>query len=131
MENNADFLVEKLKLIKELNANLWGWPNEQVQLKEAGDLLADLITDFPENTSVLINIGALRIDQGKYKEAMTFLKKAESIGSADRNLYLNIAIAMLNISAQTRVNAQVWFKTAETFWADDLTITAYFDPQGY
>ncbi|AMP99046.1 hypothetical protein AY601_2145 [Pedobacter cryoconitis] len=131
MENTADSLVERLKLIKKLNGNLWGWPNEKVQLKQAGDVLATLIADFPENTSVLINMGALQVDQGKYKEAMTFLKKAESIGSADRNLYLNIAIAMLNISAQTRADAHLWFKKAEAFQADELTIAAYFDPQGY
>ncbi|MBB5644746.1 hypothetical protein [Pedobacter cryoconitis] len=59
------------------------------------------------------------------------MKKAESIGSADRNLYLNIAIAMLNISAQTRANAKVWFKKAEGLEADELSLVAYFDPQGY
>lgn len=131
MENNTDSLVEKLKLIKKLNGNLWGWPNEKVQLKEAGALLAALIADFPENTLVLINMGALLVDQGKYEQAMTFLKKAESIGPADRNLYLNIAIAMLNISVQTRANAQAYFKKAEAFGADELTIAAYFDPHGY
>ncbi|MBB5619457.1 hypothetical protein HDE69_000493 [Pedobacter cryoconitis] len=59
------------------------------------------------------------------------MKKAESIGSADRNLYLNIAIAMLNISAQTRANAKAWFKKAEGFEVNELSLVAYFDPQGY
>lgn len=114
-----------------MNAGLWGWPNEKVQLKEAEDLLITLVSDFPENTLVLTNIGALKCDQGKYEEAIVFLKKAESIGSADRNLYLNIAIAMLNISAQTRANAKALFKKAESFKADELSLVAYFDPQGY
>lgn len=129
MENKS--LIEKFKLIRKLNAGLWGWPDEKVQMKEAEDLLTDLVADFPENTLALTNIGALKCDQGKYEEAIVFLKKAESIGSAERNLYLNIAIAMLNISAQTRANAKVWFKKAEGLEADELSLVAYFDPQGY
>lgn len=129
MENKS--LIEKLKLIRKLNEGLWGWPNEKVQLKEAENLLTDLVSDFPENTLVLTNIGALKCDQGKYEEAIVFLKKAESIGSADHNLYLNMAIAMLNISDQTRANAKAWFKKAEGFEVNELSLVAYFDPQGY
>lgn len=33
MENKS--LIKKLKLIRKLNAGLWGWPNEKVQLKKA------------------------------------------------------------------------------------------------
>lgn len=130
MENN-DALIEKLKLIRKLNEGLWGWPEEKEHLQQAEDILKELISEFPENTLVMTNMGALRCDQGKYKEAIVFLKKAESIGSADRNLYLNIAIAMLNISAQTMANAKIYFKKAEGFKADKLSLAAYFDPQGY
>ncbi|RAJ29154.1 tetratricopeptide repeat protein [Pedobacter cryoconitis] len=100
-------------------------------MEEAEHILTGLVSEFPENTLVLTNIGALRCDQGDYEEAMVFFKKAESIGSADRNLYLNIGIALLNISAKTSADAQNYFKKAEGFEADEWTVMAYFDPQAH
>ncbi|MGY0034866.1 hypothetical protein [Pedobacter sp. NJ-S-72] len=133
MENSAAdrMLNQKLELIKELNDGLWGYPNSSVHLKQAEDILTDLLLSFPENTLVLTNIGMLLCDQGKYEEALMHLKKAELIGTFDKNLYLNIGIAMMNISAETRERAPDYFKKAKDLDDAELSIVAYFDPQGY
>jgi len=124
-------LNQKLKLVKELNEGLWGYPNESVHLDKAEGLLTDLLLHFPENTLVLINIGALLCDQGKYKEAMVHLKKAEQLGTPDKNLYLNIGIAMMNISVRMHKKALDYFNKAKDLDAAEFSIAAYFDPQGY
>jgi Tfp pilus assembly protein PilF len=126
-----DLLNQKLKLIKKLNDGLWGYPNESGHLEKAEDILTDLLLRFPENTLVLTNMGALLCDQGKYEEAMIHLEKAECIGTSDRNLYLNIGVAMMNISAQTRKKAPDYFKKAKDFDEAEFSLAAYFDPQGY
>ncbi|QNK64753.1 hypothetical protein H7F33_09855 [Pedobacter sp. PAMC26386] len=58
------------------------------------------------------------------------MKNAEENGSTDKNLYMNLGIALMNILGQTDA-ALCYFEKAKYFDPDILSFTAYFDPQGY
>ncbi len=85
----------------------------------------------PFNIIALINLGACLLDTGRHAQGLEMLKKAEKIGSKDKNLYFNIAVALMNINAQTRKEAKYYFEKAVSLSADNRTIEAYFDPHGH
>ena len=102
----------------------------KTNLNLAETALRKLIMKHPKNTFVLTNLGAILSDQGKHQDALIILKTAESLGSEDSNLFLNIAIAKMSIEKQ-RPSAKGYFDKANKFKASNLTIKAYFDPHAH
>lgn len=96
----------------------------------AQHLLEKLQSEHPGNTVILTNLGAVLSDQGQHKRALLRLLKAANLGSDDRNLYMNIGIAKMNINEE-RGSAKAYFDKARELKPDPLTIEAYFDPHGH
>ena len=122
---------QKLQQVKNLYAE--AWKNQELwekNLDEGIEILEKLLNEKPGNTQVITSLGALISDRGRHREALAVLKKAEG-KTSDANLYFNIGVAMMNISAQTRENARAYFLKAGKMEADPLTIQAYIDFMGY
>ena len=131
MENEMLFIEQQLLQVQQLQEHLWGFPNEQQALTAAETLLDDLLVQFPENTWVLTVMGAVLCDNGRHDDALIPLRKAESIGSTDQNLYRNIGIALMNTPDKNQREARQYFEKAQRLQSHPLTIVAYFDPIGY
>lgn len=120
-----------LKIVVELYKEIWTdskkWKQNHQKIEQ---YLTELLTLNPNNTKALTNLGAILSDNGKHKNALTELKKAEKLNSKDANLYRNIGIVKMNIESE-RKNAKQYFEIAKTMVSDELTIEAYFDPQGH
>ena len=85
----------------------------------------------PYNVTALISLGACFSDCGQHKNALRILRKAEKIGSNDKNLYFNIGVALVNIDSTTRRDAKKYFEKSASMRKNDLSIEAYFDPMGH
>jgi Flp pilus assembly protein TadD len=83
------------------------------------------------NTVTLTNLGAAMLDIGKHGDALKILKQAEAVDSTDRNLYFNIAVAMMNISSATRTQAKPYFDKAASLNPYPETIQSYFDAHAH
>lgn len=120
-----------LKIIVELYNEIWTdskkWKENYQRIEQ---YLTELLILYPNNTRALTNLGAILLDNGKHKNALTELQKAEKLNSKDANLYRNIGIAKMNIESE-RQNAMKYFEIAKTMESDELTIEAYFDPHGH
>lgn len=81
----------------------------------------------PRNTIVLTNLGCALADSGNHSAAFRILKKGEEIGSEDSHLFFNIAVAMMNLNARSRVRARDYFDRASNLHPRDDTMKAYFD----
>ncbi len=57
--------------------------------------LDEILLIEPENTSALINIGAINSDMGENEKALEYLRMALNLGSEDKNLFVNLAIVMI------------------------------------
>ena len=99
--------------------------------KLAISLFLKAYTQFPENIVVLTNLGAALSDIGKHRDALSYLQKAERIGTNDSNLYFNIAVAKMNIDSATRKEAIVYFNKASKLISNPMTLRAYFDPMAH
>ena len=125
---NSDCVLEiVVKLHKEIWTDLKKWDENHHKIKE---YLTKLLSENPNDTRALTNLGAILSDTGKHKEALTELKKAKKLGTNDANLYRNIGIAKLNIETE-RQNAKKCFEIANQMEPNELTIEAYFDPHGH
>jgi tetratricopeptide (TPR) repeat protein len=98
---------------------------------KAKSILLKALEFDPGNTITLTNLGAVFLDTGKHSEGLEILTRAEAIGSSDRNLYFNIGVAMMNLTADTRSKAKMYFNRAASMKASPKTIEAYFDAHGY
>ena len=120
-----------LKIVVQLNNEVWSdsnkWKQNHLKIEK---YLAELLSVYPNDTRALTNLGATLSDNGKHKDALTELLKAEKLKSKDANLYRNIGIAKMNIQSE-RQNAKEYFEIANKLESDELTIESYFDPQGY
>jgi Flp pilus assembly protein TadD len=120
-----------LKIVVKLYKEIWTdsnkWNENHLKIEH---YLNKLLTENPNDSRVLINLGAILSDNGKHKDALTELLKAEKMNSKDANLYRNIGIAKMNIESE-RQNAKEYFEIANKLKSDELTIEAYFDPHGY
>ena len=134
--NDIDLLNFKdsdsiLKIVVKLYKEIWTdskkWKENHHKIEK---YLTELLIVYPNDTRALTNLGAILSDNGKYKDALTELQKAEKLNSKDANLYQNIGIAKMNIESE-RQNAKKYFEIADKLDSDELTIEAYFDPHGF
>lgn len=126
-ENPDSILSIVVQLYKEAWAKSNKWEQNHSKIEKH---LTGLLSENPNDTRALINLGAILSDNGKHKDALTELLKAEKLQSEDANLYKNIGIAKMNIESE-RQNAKEYFAIANKLEPDKLTIEAYFDPQGH
>jgi Flp pilus assembly protein TadD len=120
-----------LTQVKALYAEVWKDTSKwTANFGKATRMLKSMLAERPDDTRALTCLGAIYSDQGRHREALEILRKAARLGSTDRNLYMNIAIAMMNLESQ-RSGAMRYFRKAGTLSADRLTFEAYFDPQGH
>jgi tetratricopeptide (TPR) repeat protein len=122
---------QRLQNVKKLQAKRW--ENED-HWDEINDLLIkeleEILVIEPHNTAALINIGAVYSDMGENERALDYLKTALSLGSEDKNLYINLAIVMVYMEMHQEEYHE-YLETAENMTEDPLTFKAYFDPQSH
>ncbi|MFP3835076.1 tetratricopeptide repeat protein [Chryseobacterium sp. SIMBA_028] len=124
-------IPQRLENVKKLQAKRW-------QNEDHWDTLNDLLVKEldeilliePENTSALINIGAIYSDMGENEKALYYLKKALNLGSEDKNLFVNLAIVMIYMEKHQAEYLE-YLEEAEGKVEDALTFKAYFDPQSH
>lgn len=124
-------ITQRLENIKKLQAKRWEnedhWDDiNELLLNE----LQDILKVEPQNTSALINLGAVLCDSGEYKGALAALKIALHLGSEDKNLYTNLAIVMVDMGTDAEEYHE-YLETAENMSENPLTFKAYFDPHTY
>ncbi|RLJ33709.1 hypothetical protein CLU97_3196 [Chryseobacterium sp. 7] len=115
--------VKKLQAKRWENEDHWDTLNELL-VKE----LEEVLLIEPENTSALINIGAIYSDMGENEMALEYLKKALYFGSKDKNLFVNLAIVLVYMEKHQEDYLE-YLEEAEDKTEDPLTFKAYFDPQ--
>ncbi|KAA2224427.1 tetratricopeptide repeat protein [Chryseobacterium sediminis] len=115
--------VKKLQAKRWENEDHWDTLNDLL-VKELDEIL--LIE--PENTSALINIGAIYSDMGENEKALEYLKMALQLGSKDKNLFVNLAIVLVYMEKHQEEYLE-YLEEAEDKTEDPLTFKAYFDPQ--
>lgn len=124
-------ITERLEKVKKLQAKRW---DNEDYWDEINDLLINELQDIlkiePQNTSALINLGAILCDSGEYKGALAALKIALQLGSEDKNLYTNLAIVMVDMGKDAEEYHE-YLEIAENMIENPLTFKAYFDPQSY
>ncbi|MFS4430159.1 tetratricopeptide repeat protein [Chryseobacterium sp. S90] len=122
-------IPQRLENVKKLQARRWEnedhWDTlNDLLIKELDEIL--LIE--PENTSALINIGAVYSDMGENEKALEYLKMALNLGSKDKNLFVNLAIVLVYMEKHQEEYLE-YLEEAEDKTEDPLTFKAYFDPQ--
>ncbi|MFZ4930067.1 hypothetical protein [Chryseobacterium sp. Mn2064] len=121
----------RLENVKKLQAKRW--ENED-HWDTLNDLLVKELDEIlllePENTSALINIGAIYSDMGENEMALQYLKKALHLGSEDKNLFINLAIVMIYMEKHQAEYLE-YLEDAEGKVENPLTFKAYFDPQSH
>lgn len=121
----------RLENVKKLQAKRW--ENED-HWDELNDLLIKELDEIllvePENTSALVNIGAVYSDIGENEKALKYLMTALHLGSEDKNLFINLAIVMVYIEKHPEEYHE-YLEEAEDKTEDPLTFKAYFDPQSH
>lgn len=115
--------VKKLQAKRWENEDHWDAINDLL-IKELDEILAL----EPENTSALINIGAIYSDMGEDEQALKYLYQALNLGSADKNLFINLAIVMTYMGKHPEEYHE-FLEIAEDKTEDPLTFKAHFDPQ--
>ncbi len=92
-------------------------------------LMLKVLDQNPNDIIAMTNLGAAYCDLGKYDEAINVLKKAERLGSEDKNTLFNIGVALINSASQ--IEAKKYFKSSQKFMANEFTYQAYVDLMGY
>lgn len=122
-------ITTRLENVKKLQAKRW--ENED-HWDTLNDLLVKELDEIlliePENTSALINIGAIYSDMGENEKALEYLKMALHLGSKDKNLFVNLAIVLVYMEKHQKEYLE-YLEEAEDKTEDPLTFKAYFDPQ--
>ncbi|QWT85646.1 tetratricopeptide repeat protein [Chryseobacterium sp. PCH239] len=122
-------ITTRLENVKKLQAKRW--ENED-HWDTLNDLLVKELDEIlliePENTSALINIGAIYSDMGENEKALEYLKMALHLGSKDKNLFVNLAIVLVYMEKHQEEYLE-YLEEAEDKTEDPLTFKAYFDPQ--
>lgn len=119
----------RLENVKKLQAKRW--ENED-HWDTLNDLLVreleEILLIEPENTSALINMGAVYSDMGENEKALEYLKAALNLGSQDKNLFINLSIVLVYMGKHQEEYLE-YLEEAEDKMEDPLTFKAYFDPQ--
>lgn len=125
-------ITTRLQNIKKLQAKRWD--NEEEHWDEINELLIKELDEIlliePENTVALVDLGTIYSDLGENEQAIYYLKQALKLGSEDKNLYINIAIVMVDMGMHAE-EFHEYLEIAEDKEEDPLTFKAYFDPQSY
>lgn len=121
--------VQRLENVKKLQAKRW--ENED-HWDTLNDLLVKELDEIlliePENTSALTNIGAIYSDMGENETALEYLKKALSLGSEDKNLFVNLTIVMIYMEKHQSEYLE-YLEDVEEKVENPLTFKAHFEPQ--
>ncbi len=124
-------IIQRLENVKKLQAKRW---DNEDHWDEINDLLIKELDEIlliePQNTSALINIGAIYSDMGENETALEYLEKALSLGSEDKNLFINLSIVMVYMERHPEEYHE-YLETAEDKTEDPLTFKAYFDPNSH
>lgn len=124
-------IIQRLENVKKLQAKRW---DNEDHWDEINDLLIKELDEIlliePQNTSALINIGAIYSDMGENETALEYLEKALSLGSEDKNLFINLSIVMVYMEKHPEEYHE-YLETAEDKTEDPLTFKAYFDPNSH
>ncbi len=124
-------ITSRLENVKKLQAKRW--ENED-HWDTLNDLLVKGLNEIllvePENTSALINIGAIYSDMGENEKALFYLKKALHLGSNDKNLFVNLAVVLIYMEKHQEEYLE-YLEEVEDKTEDPLTFKAYFDPQSH
>lgn len=115
--------VKKLQAKRWENEDHWDTLNDLL-VKELDEIL--LIE--PENTSALVNIGAVYSDMGENEKALEYLKMALNLGSKDKNLFINLSIVLVYMGKHQEEYLE-YLEEAEDKTEDPLTFKAHFEPQ--
>jgi len=92
-------------------------------------LLESALKAQPDDTLLLTCYGTVLSDCGFHEAAIAALKRAVQLGAADRNVYFNLGVALMNSAA--RRGAMKYFNRAAGLEVRPDTWEAYFDPQGH
>ncbi len=122
-------ISQRLENVKKLQAKRWQnedhWDTlNDLLIKELDEIL--LIE--PENTSALINIGAIYSDMGENEKALAYLKTALKLGSEDKNLFVNLAIVMIYMEKHQSEYLE-YLEEVEDKVESPLTFKAHFELQ--
>jgi len=124
-------IIQRLENVKKLQAKRW---DNEDHWDEINDLLIKELDEIlliePQNTSALINIGAIYSDMGENETALEYLEKALNLGSEDKNLFINLSIVMVYMERHPEEYHE-YLETAEDKTEDPLTFKAYFDPNSH
>ncbi|KQM45945.1 tetratricopeptide repeat protein [Chryseobacterium sp. Leaf201] len=124
-------IIQRLENVKKLQAKRW---DNEDHWDEINDLLIKELDEIlliePQNTSALINIGAIYSDMGENETALEYLEKALNLGSEDKNLFINLSIVMVYMEKHPEEYHE-YLETAEDKTEDPLTFKAYFDPNSH
>lgn len=122
-------LKQRLENVKKLQAKRW--ENED-HWDTLNDLLIreldEILLVEPENTSALINMGAVYSDMGENEKALEYLNTALNLGSEDKNLFVNLSIVFVYMGKHQEEYLE-YLEEAEDKTEDPLTFKAHFDPQ--
>ncbi|MCC3216746.1 tetratricopeptide repeat protein [Chryseobacterium sp. X308] len=122
-------ITQRLENVKKLQAKRW--ENED-HWDTLNDLLIreldEILLVEPENTSALINMGAVYSDMGENEKALEYLNTALNLGSEDKNLFVNLSIVLVYMGKHQEEYLE-YLEEAEDKTEDPLTFKAHFDPQ--
>lgn len=125
-------ITQRLENVKKLQAKRWD--NDEEHWDTINDLLIKELDEIlliePQNTSALINIGAIYSDMGENEKAIYYLKQALDLGSEDKNLFVNLAIVMVYMEKHQEEYHE-YLEIAENKKENPLTFKAYFEPNSY
>ncbi|UKB80606.1 tetratricopeptide repeat protein [Chryseobacterium sp. MEBOG07] len=121
----------RLENVKKLQAKRW---DNEDHWDTLNDLLVKELDEIlliePENTSALINIGAIYSDMGENEKALEYLRTALKLGSNDKNLFVNLSIVLIYMEKHQEEYLE-YLEEVEDKIEDPLTFKAYFDPQSH
>ena len=96
--------------------------------EEAAAILESLLENDCDNAAALVNLGVALSDQGLYKRALEFYRRAESLDWTDGNLQHNIGVVLVNLRDES---AGRYFQRSAIQANHPATLRAYFDPQAH
>jgi Flp pilus assembly protein TadD len=100
-------------------------------LDTARAILEEASAANPDDTTLLVCLGAVLSDRGEHVLAISVLERAIELGSVDGNAHRNLAIALMNCDSDGRRRAMGIFKKANKMTPSPETWEAYFDPHAF
>lgn len=120
----TDAMAASLALVRQAESDAGRW---DAHMAGAEALLRHALQASPQDTGLLICLGAVLCDQAKYQDAVHALEAALKLGSTDSHAHYNLGVALAGLAKPRKAMAQ--FGKASGLAASGQTWTAYFDPQ--